>query len=359
MTIRLKELVESLGGQLIGDADTQVTGIAPLSDASASQITFLSNPKFRPQAAQTQAAAIILSAADDAVVGADYHGARIVAANPYAYFARAAQFFAARNAIPVIPGIHPAATVDPAAQVAATAYIGANAVVGAGASIGDKVQVGAGCVIGRGVAIGEGSYLHPNVTIYDACQIGRRAIVHSGVVIGADGFGFANDGGAWVKIPQTGRVLIGDDVEIGANTTIDRGALADTVIEEGVKLDNQIQIAHNCHIGAHTAIAACAGIAGSARIGKYCSIGGAAMIHGHITIVDHVHVSAGTLALRSISEPGQYTGFYPIAKHGDWEKSAALVRNLNTMREKIRALEKSIKQLTKQLPQQLTEKDNE
>ena len=351
MSTRLKELVESLGGQLIGDADTQVSGIAPLSDATASQITFLSNPKFRPQVAQTQAAAIILSAADDAVVGADFHGARIVAANPYAYFAKAAQFFAARNAIPVVPGIHPAATVDPSAQVAASAHIGPNVVIEAGAVIGEQTRIYAGCVIGRGVKIGANSCLYPNVTIYAACEIGARAIIHSGVVIGADGFGFANEGGTWIKIPQTGRVLIGDDVEIGANTTIDRGALADTVIEEGVKMDNQIQIAHNCHIGAHTAIAACAGIAGSARIGKYCSIGGAAMIHGHITIVDHVHVSAGTLALRSISEPGQYTGFYPIAKHGDWEKSAALVRNLNGMREKIRALEKSVKQLT--------EKDNE
>ncbi|MFJ2988384.1 UDP-3-O-(3-hydroxymyristoyl)glucosamine N-acyltransferase [Collimonas sp. NPDC087041] len=351
MSTRLKELVESLGGQLIGDADTQVSGIAPLSDATASQITFLSNPKFRPQVAQTQAAAIILSVADDAVVGADFHGARIVAANPYAYFAKAAQFFAARNAIPVVPGVHPAATVDPSAQVAASAHIGPNVVIEADAVIGEQTRIDAGCVIGRGVKIGANSCLYPNVTIYAACEIGARAIIHSGVVIGADGFGFANEGGTWIKIPQTGRVLIGDDVEIGANTTIDRGALADTLIEEGVKMDNQIQIAHNCHIGAHTAIAACAGIAGSARIGKYCSIGGAAMIHGHITIVDHVHVSAGTLALRSISEPGQYTGFYPIAKHGDWEKSAALVRNLNGMREKIRALEKSVKQLT--------EKDNE
>lgn len=351
MSTRLKELVESLGGHLIGDADTQVSGIAPLSDATASQITFLSNPKFRPQAAQTQAAAIILSAADDTVLGADYRGARIVAANPYAYFAKAAQFFAARNAIPVIPGIHPSATLDPTAQVASSAHIGPNVVIGAGAVIGEEVRIEAGCVVGRNVKIGANSYLNANVTIYAACEIGARAIIHSGVVMGADGFGFANAGGTWIKIPQTGRVLIGDDVEIGANTTIDRGALADTVIEDGVKLDNQIQIAHNCHIGTQTAIAACASIAGSARIGKYCSIGGAAMIHGHITIVDHVHVSAGTLALRSISEPGQYTGFYPIAKHSDWEKSATLVRNLNTMREKIRTLEKFVKQLT--------EKDNE
>ncbi|AIY42578.1 UDP-3-O-[3-hydroxymyristoyl] glucosamine N-acyltransferase [Collimonas arenae] len=340
---------------MTGDADILISGIAPLSDAIASQITFLSNPKFRPQVSQTQAAAVILSAADDAAIGADYHGARIVVVNPYAYFARAAQLFAVKNAIPVIPGIHPAASVDATAVVAASACIGPNVVIGSGAVIGEHVRIEAGCVIGAGVSIGAESCLYPNVTVYHGCEIGRRAIIHSGVVIGADGFGFANDGGKWVKIPQTGRVLIGDDVEIGANTTIDRGALADTVIEEGVKLDNQIQIAHNCHIGAHTAIAACAGIAGSAKIGKYCSIGGAAMIHGHITIADHVHVSAGTLALRSISEPGQYTGFYPIAKHGDWEKSAALVRNLNTMREKIRSLEKSVKQLNVQDSQ----KDNE
>ena len=351
MSTRLKQLVESLGGQLIGDADIQVSGIAPLSDATAAHITFLSNPKFRSQATQSQAAAIILSAADDAVVSAVYKGARIVTANPYAYFARTAQFFTALNA-PVTPsGIHPSAVVDPSASVAATACVGANVVIEAEAVIGDQVHIMAGCVIGRGVSIAAMTRLHAHVTIYTGCEVGQRCIIHSGVVIGADGFGFANDAGAWVKIPQTGRVLIGNDVEIGANTTIDRGALADTVIEEGVKLDNQIQIAHNCHIGAHTAIAACAGIAGSAKIGKYCSIGGAAMIHGHITIVDHVHVSAGTLALRSILEPGQYTGFYPIAKHRDWEKSAALVRNLSTMREKIRTLEKTI--------ELLTEKNNE
>ncbi|KAF3996254.1 UDP-3-O-(3-hydroxymyristoyl)glucosamine N-acyltransferase [Glaciimonas immobilis] len=352
MSIRLKQLVDSLGGQLIGDADIEIFGIAPLNDATVTEVTFLSNPKFRIQATQSQAAAIILSAEDDVIVGASYRGARIIASNPYVYFARTAQFFAALNA-PVVPaGVHPSAVVDCSAQVAMTAFVGANAVIEAGAIIGDGVYIGSGSVIGRAVKIGAMTHLHANVTIYAECEIGRRAIVHSGAVIGADGFGFANDGGKWIKIPQIGRVLIGDDVEIGANTTIDRGAMTDTVIEEGVKLDNQIQIAHNCHIGAHTAIAACAGIAGSAKIGKYCSIGGAAMIHGHITIVDHVHVSAGTLALRSILEPGQYTGFYPIAKHGDWEKSAALVRNLSTTREKIRALEKTIKQLTEKTHEQ-------
>ncbi|MDY7578700.1 UDP-3-O-(3-hydroxymyristoyl)glucosamine N-acyltransferase [Herbaspirillum sp. RTI4] len=346
MSIRLGELVERLGGQLTGDADIEVTGIAPLDTANASHITFLSNSKFRAQAAQTQAAALILSAADAAVIQPDYHGACIIASNPYAYFARSAQLFVTLSEPAAVPGVHPSAIISDSAHVASSATIGPHVVVEANASIGEHAIIGAGSFIGRDARIGDGTRFHPRVTFYAACVIGQRGIVHSGAVIGADGFGFANDGGEWVKIPQVGRVLIGDDVEIGANTTIDRGALADTVIEEGVKLDNQIQIAHNCHIGAHTAIAACAGIAGSATIGKYCSIGGAAMIHGHITIGDRVHVSAGTLAMRSIPEAGQYTGFYPVTKHGEWEKSAALVRNLPALRERIRALEKTVKSFT-------------
>jgi UDP-3-O-[3-hydroxymyristoyl] glucosamine N-acyltransferase len=346
MSIRLTELVERLGGELIGDAALAVTGIAPLDAATASHITFLSNAKFRGQAEQTQAAALILSPADNAALGLAYRGARIVTANPYAYFAHAAQWFAAQNAPPLAAGVHPSAVVDATASIAAGAIIGPLVVIEAGAVIADGARIDAGCFIGRGAAIGAATHLYARVTVQHGCRIGRRGIVHSGAVIGADGFGFANEDGAWVKIPQTGCVEIGDDVEIGANTTIDRGALADTVIGNGVKLDNQIQIAHNCRIGDHTAIAACAGIAGSAIIGKYCSIGGAAMIHGHITIADRVHVSAGTLAMRSISEPGQYTGFYPVAKHGDWEKSAALLRNLPSMREKMRAMEKLIKTLT-------------
>lgn len=345
MSIRLEQLVERLGGQIKGDAHINVSGIAPLDVATASHITFLSNAKFRAQAEQTQAAALILSEADDAAVVA-YKGTRIVANNPYAYFARAAQLFAAQVRLPASAGIHVSACVDATAQIAASAVIGPQVVIEAGAVIGARVTIDAGSYIGRHARVGADTHFYARVTLHADCDIGERGIVHSGVVIGADGFGFANDDGMWIKIPQVGRVVIGNDVEIGANTTIDRGALSDTVLEDGVKLDNQIQIAHNCHIGAHTAIAACVGIAGSARIGQYCSIGGAAMIHGHITIADHVHVSAGTLALRSILEPGQYTGFYPIAKHGEWEKSAALVRNLSTMREKIRGLEKMIKSLT-------------
>lgn len=345
MSTRLGDLVERLGGRLIGDADIEVVGIAPLGDADASHITFLSNPKFRGQAAQTRAAALILSAADDEIVAATYQGARIVVDNPYAYFARAAQLFAALYAYVAPAGIHPTASVDPQAKVAASASIGPHVTVEAGAIIDDACVIDAGCFVGRDVRIGAATHFYPRVTFLAGCSIGQRGIVHPGAVIGADGFGFANEGGTWIKIPQTGAVRIGDDVEIGANTSIDRGALADTVIEDGVKLDNQIQIGHNCHIGAHTAMAGCVGVAGSAVIGKYCTFGGAAMVLGHLTIADRVHISSGSLVSRSINEPGQYTGFYPLAKNAEWEKSAVIVRNLATMREKIREMEKTIKSL--------------
>ncbi|KIF82577.1 UDP-3-O-(3-hydroxymyristoyl)glucosamine N-acyltransferase [Noviherbaspirillum autotrophicum] len=345
MSTRLGKLVERLGGQLIGDAETEVFGIAPLDDANASHITFLSNPKLRAQAAQTKAAALILSAPDDAAVSSTYKGARIVTDNPYAYFARIAQLFAEQNAIPVVPGIDPQASVHPEAKVSADAYVGPHATIEAGAIIGKRAIIDAGCFVGRNGRVGADTHFFANVTFHAGCEIGERGIVHSGAVIGADGFGFAKEKGAWVKIPQIGRVVIGNDVEIGANTTVDRGALADTVIEDGVKLDNQIQIGHNCHIGAHTAMAGCVGVAGSAKIGKYCTFGGAAMVLGHLTIVDNVHISSGSMVSRSIMEPGQYTGFYPLAKNAEWEKSAAIVRNLGTMREKIRELEKTIKLL--------------
>ena len=350
MSTRLGKLVERLGGQLIGDAETEVSGIAPLDAAGASHITFLSNPKLRSQAAQTKAAALILSAADDAAISAAYPGARIVTGNPYAYFARAAQFFAEQRAIPVVPGIHPSAVVHPDARIAAGACIGPHVTVEAGAAVADGAVIDAGCYLGRDARVGENTHFFANVSFHAGCEIGRSGIVHSGAVIGADGFGFANENGVYIKIPQTGRVVIGDDVEIGANTTIDRGALADTVIEDGVKLDNQIQIGHNCHIGAHTAMAGCVGVAGSTTIGKYCAFGGAAMVLGHLTIADRVHISSGSMVSRSILEPGLYTGFYPLAKNAEWEKSAVIVRNLGTMREKIRDLEKIIKSLIGKKP---------
>ena len=346
MSTRLGELVERLGGQLTGDAEIEVSGIAPLDAANSSHITFLSNPRLRAQAAQTRAAAMILTAADEAIVSATYKGARIVTENPYVYFARVAQLFVEQQAAPVVPGIDATACVHPDAHVSPSAFIGAHVTVEANAHIGDLARIDAGCFVGRDAVVGESTHFFANVTFHAGCEIGARGIIHSGAVIGADGFGFANEKGVWIKIPQTGRVLIGDDVEIGANTTIDRGALADTVIEDGVKLDNQIQIGHNCHIGAHTAMAGCVGVAGSATIGKHCTFGGAAMVLGHLTIADNVHISSGSMVSRSIHEPGQYTGFYPLAKNADWEKTAVIVRNLGEMREKIRALEKTIKLLT-------------
>ncbi len=348
MSTRLAELVERLGGDLQGDGDICVDGIAPLAGATASQISFLSSAKLRAQAAQSHAAALILAPSDDLALGAAYIGARIVTTNPYAYFARAAQWFAAMNAPPRVAGVHPAASIHSTARIDASAIIGAHVTVEAEAVIAADTTIDAGCFIGRGARIGAGTHLHPNVTFESNCRIGKNGIVHAGAVIGADGFGFANESGAWIKIPQTGGVLIGDDVEIGANTCIDRGALTDTVIEEGVKLDNQIQIGHNCHIGAHTAMAGCVGVAGSARIGKYCTFGGAAMVLGHLTIADHVHISSASMVSRSIHEAGQYTGFFPLSKNADWEKSAAIVRNLASMREKIRDLEKTVSKLTQE-----------
>jgi UDP-3-O-[3-hydroxymyristoyl] glucosamine N-acyltransferase len=346
MSIRLNALVEVLGGQLIGNGEIELTGIAPLDVANPTQISFLSNPKLKSQAGACRAAALIVSPKDHPDVGGEFAGACILVPNPYAYFARTAQLFAAQNEIVPPAGVHPSAVVDPSAEIDATASIGPHVVIEAGAKIGADAVIGAGCFIGRSAQVGAQTQFHPRVTFYAECRIGARGIVHSGAVIGADGFGFANEGGVYIKIPQTGAVDIADDVEIGANTTIDRGALSDTIIEEGVKLDNQIQIGHNCRIGMHTAIAGCVGIAGSAIIGKYCTVGGAAMIRGHLTIADRVNIGGGTLVWRSISEPGEYTGVYPIAKHADWEKSAAIVRNLSTMREKIRALEKTISLLS-------------
>jgi UDP-3-O-[3-hydroxymyristoyl] glucosamine N-acyltransferase len=348
MGTRLGELVERFGGQLAGDPNLEVTGIAPLDGAGASHLSFLSNSKLRAQAAQSAAGALIVSPLDDATVAATYRGARIITTNPYAYFARAAQYFASLDEIVPAPGIDPSARVAAGAEIDPSAHIGPHVTIEAGAVIKAGAVIDAGCVIGREAVIGAGTRLFANATFHARCIIGARGIVHSGAVIGTDGFGFARENGAYIKIPQTGRVVIGDDVDIGANTTIDRGALEDTVIEDGVKLDNQIQIGHNCHIGAHTAMAGCVGVAGSARIGKHCTFGGAAMVLGHLTIADNVHISSGSMVSRSILEPGQYTGFYPLAKNSEWEKSAAIVRNLATMRDKIRALEKTIKKLTEE-----------
>ena len=346
--VRLGDLVERFGGQLVGNPDLVVASIAPLDSADASQISFLSNSKLRALAAQSSAAALILSPLDDPSVAATYAGSRIVTTNPYAYFARAAQYFVSLEEEAPRPGIHPSASVDPSAEVDPSAHVGPHVTIEAGAVVKGGAIIDHGCFVGKGAVIGEDTHLFANVTFHRKCVIGKRGIIHSGAVIGGDGFGFASEAGVYIKIPQTGRVVIGDDVDIGSNTSIDRGALADTVIEDGVKLDNQIQIGHNCHIGAHTAMAGCVGVAGSAKIGSRCTFGGAAMVLGHLEIADNVHISSGSMVSRSVLEPGQYTGFYPLAKNAEWEKSAAIVRNLNSMREKIRTLEKTIKKLTEE-----------
>ena len=345
MATRVGELVERFGGQLEGDPDIEVSAVAPLERAGAGEISFLGNSRMRPLAAHSRAAALIVAPRDAPEVAASHAGARIVTANPYAYFARAAQYLLPR-ATPA-PGIHPTAAVHASARIDPSAHVGAQATVEANAVIKAGAVIDAGCYVGPEAVVGEHTHFFANVSFHARCVIGARGIVHSGAVIGGDGFGFAVEDGIYIKIPQIGRVVIGDDVDIGCNTSVDRGALDDTIIEDGVKLDNQIQIGHNCRIGAHTAMAGCVGVAGSAHIGRHCTFGGAAMVNGHIEIADHVHITAGTLVANSIAEPGRYTGFYPIAPNAEWERGAALLRNLPAMREKIRALERALKSLVR------------
>ena len=334
----LADVIAALGGDLLGASETEIHRIAPLQDADPQTLSFLSNVRYQSQLQTTQAACVIVSPAFAEAAAA--RGAAIVTPDPYLYFARLTQWWAARVRPHPAARIHPSAVVDPEAQLGNGVDIGPLAVIEAGAQIGDGARIGAHCVIGRNATVGAGTRLAAQVTLGFDCRIGARCIVHSGAVIGADGFGFAPHQGHWVKIEQLGAVEIGDDVEIGANTCIDRGALGDTVIANGVKLDNLIQIAHNVHIGAHTAIAGCVAIAGSTRIGAHCTIGGAASIVGHLHIVDHVHVSACTLITRSISKPGQYTGVFPFDDNTSWEKNAASLRQLHGMRDRLKALEK-------------------
>jgi UDP-3-O-[3-hydroxymyristoyl] glucosamine N-acyltransferase len=255
-----------------------------------------------------------------------------------------AQWFDAARRPELPASTHPSAVVAADAIIEEGVRIGPNCVVESGARIGRDTVLGPGCVIGAGSSVGPGSRLYAHVTLYDGVKVGARAIIHSGAVLGADGFGFAPDPtlgkGAWGKIPQLGGVTVGDDVEIGANTTVDRGALEDTVLADGVKLDNQIMVAHNCRIGAHTAIAACVGVAGSTTIGERCTIGGAAMLSGHLTLGDDVHVSGGTAVTSSISKPGRYTGVFPYAEHGEWQRNAAVIQQLAQLRRRVRTLEK-------------------
>jgi UDP-3-O-[3-hydroxymyristoyl] glucosamine N-acyltransferase len=319
--LRLGSIVETLGGELHGDGNRVIEGLAPLDVATPDQLTFATGARYRQQLAASRAGCVIVG--PDLREAALARGDAIVVDRPYLYFARLTQLWKRRMAggRPA-PAIHPSAAVDVEAFVDPTARIGAL------------------CVVERGARIGAGTVLKPRVFVGEQCVIGARCTVHPGAVIGADGFGFAPDGERWEKIEQLGAVRIEDDVEIGANTCIDRGALQDTVIEQGVKLDNLIQVGHNCRIGRHTAIAGCVGIAGSATIGAHCTIGGAAMILGHLKLADDVHISAGSFVARSITKPGLYSGIFPIDDNANWEKNAATLKQLHQLRERIRALEK-------------------
>lgn len=333
--ISLGELAARVGATVDGDATVVVRRVATLEDAAPDAITFLSNARLRDRLATTKAGAVILSPKDAVLTSLP----RLVHANPYATYARVATVLhpAPRHA----PGVHPTALVDASAVVDPSATIAAFARVGAGARIGPRVHVGPYCEVGDEVELGADVDLVVRVTLYPRCVLGPRTIVHGGAVIGADGFGNAEEAGRWIKIPQIGRVVIGADCEIGANTTIDRGAIGDTVIGDDVKLDNQIQVGHNCRIGTHTAIAGCVGIAGSCTIGRNVKIGGAAGIAGHITIADGVIVSAGTSVFTSIEEPGVYTGMFPIMPHRDWQRVAAEVRRLRELGQRVRALSRA------------------
>lgn len=341
MTTTLGEIVQALGGELAGDAGLPIERIAPLDESDARSITFLANPRYRAKLETTAAAAVIVAPAlKDAACA---RGAAIVVPDPYLYFARLTQWWAVRVRPAAAPGVHPSAVVEPGVELGAGVHIGALTVVEAGARIGDGAVIGPQCHIGRNARIGDGTRLAAQVVVGFDCAVGARGVIHSGVVIGADGFGFAptRDQG-YVKIEQLGAVRIGDDVEIGANTCIDRGALGDTVLEDGVKLDNLIQIAHNVHIGTRTAMAGCSAVAGSTRIGARCTVGGGAGILGHLTIADDVHISAQSTVSRSISQPGVYTGFFPLDDNRAWEKNAVTLRQLYQLRERVRALEKHL-----------------
>lgn len=336
---RLADIVARFGGQVMGDAETRISQIGTLEKAGAGQIAFLANAKYRKQLEGSCAAAVILSQADAEATTIP----RIVCDNPYSYFARLSAFLNPLR--DYAPGIHASAVVASGARVSPQAHIGPQVTVGEGAVIEAGVVLMAGCVVGDHAVIGEHTRLYPRVTVYHDCIIGKHVIAHSGAVIGSDGFGMAWENGRWLKIPQIGRVIVGDHVEIGANTTIDRGALDDTIIEEDVKLDNQIQIAHNVRIGAHTAIAGCVGIAGSTTIGKYCRIGGSAGIIGHLNIADKVEIGSFTLVSKSITEAGSYAGVYPFSKNDEWRNNAVHLRHLGELAKRVKALEKEIESL--------------
>ncbi|OLF56138.1 UDP-3-O-(3-hydroxymyristoyl)glucosamine N-acyltransferase [Pseudomonas chlororaphis] len=339
-TIKLGQLAEFLGATLRGSAEKEITGLATLQEAGPAQLSFLANPQYRKYLADSQAGAVLLKAAD----AESYAGDALVVADPYLSYARISHLFDPKPKAPA--GIHPTAVIAEDASVDATASIGPFAVIESGAQIDAGVSIGAHCVVGARCQIGEGGWLAPRVTLYHDVRIGKRVVIQSGAVLGGEGFGFANEKGIWRKIAQVGGVVIGDDVEIGVNTAIDRGALADTVIGNGVKLDNQIQIAHNVQVGDHTAMAACVGISGSTKIGKHCMLAGGVGLVGHIDICDNVFLTGMTMVTHSITEPGSYSSGTAMQPAAEWRKSAARIRQLDDLARRLRQLEKRVGDVT-------------
>lgn len=336
----LGQLAERLGATLRGAEDQPISGLATLQEAGPEQLSFLANAQYRKFLSGCQAGAVLLNAVD----AEGYAGNALVVANPYLAYAELSHLFDRKPQ--ALPGVHPTAVVAADAQVDASASIGAYAVVESGAQIAAGVTVGAHCVIGARSVIGEGGWLASRVTLYHDVRIGKRVVIQSGAVIGGEGFGFANEKGVWQKIAQIGGVTIGDDVEIGANTTVDRGALSDTLIGNGVKLDNQIMIAHNVQIGDNTAMAGCAGISGSTKIGKNCMIAGGVGMVGHIEVCDNVFVTGMTMVTRSITEPGSYSSGTAMQPAAEWRKSAARIRQLDDMARRLQQLEKQLAAVT-------------
>jgi UDP-3-O-[3-hydroxymyristoyl] glucosamine N-acyltransferase len=333
----LAEIAQFLGAELKGDKTCEIASLATLADAQSGQISFLHSGKYRSQLASTKASAVIVKAED---LDACPSNALIVA-DPYFAYAKLANLFAYR--VPATQQIHPTAVIADSAQLADSVTVGPNVVIEANVVIGANSIISAGCVIGEAAVIGEHCQLAANVTLYHHVQLGNQVIVHSGAVIGSDGFGNVMHEGRWQKIPQIGSVIIADDVEIGANTTIDRGALGDTKIGKGARIDNQIQIAHNVEIGEHTAMAACVGVAGSAKIGRYCMIGGGARINGHIEIADKSVITGTAMITNSIKEPGYYSSGTGQMKTQDWRKSVVRFRQLDKLAKRVSQLEKRSK----------------
>jgi UDP-3-O-[3-hydroxymyristoyl] glucosamine N-acyltransferase len=319
----LGEIAARFGLELRGDPATQIHGVATLANAGAGQLGFLANPRYRGQLAATGADAVVLRAADAEACPR----AMLIADDPYVAFARIAALY--ERAPAAAPGVHASASVGAGARVAASASIGPYCVIDAEAEIGDGAVLGPHCIVGRGCRVGAQARLVARVTLVQDVALGKRVLVHPGAVLGADGFGIAFAQGRWEKVPQLGGVVVGDDCEIGANTTIDRGALGDTILEEDVRLDNQIQIAHNVFVGAHTAMAGCSAVAGSARIGRYCLIGGGAGILGHLEIADRVTVTAMSLVTHSLREAGEYSSGTPIQDNRRWRRNAARFKHLD------------------------------